>query len=810
MKIIKYHSLDSTSSINSISMSSNQQYIAFGDSNKQITIFNLQNLFVYFNSTPKEDILLDEKQDINYYVLNDVKIPKMILDFHSEQVTCVQFPKMNNNLLFSGSQDKSIAIWKINQQNFSAERVRVIQNKSEITDMKFYPDDSFLFISGFDNCIYIYKCDFINNSFENISIMDSHDNIINSISLDPFIEHTGRFVSMSDKGRVIISQFNKNNNTITTIKDYEEFITPKHKCNIIQKKIDWSSDGKIIISVDHHNIKNNNVIHGRIIFIDDLNNPQVLIGHDSPMLVAKFSSCLYSLKGKKEEFQLCATADRNGNLIIWKVLQGNFSVFVEINNLSESNITDILWTNGGGTIFISNSSGGVCTIMFNEFDIKINNQNKNHFSFGNDIDQNIVNNNLNNSNGVNNNVNNGKRRIAPTLIAKPKSLVDDKNNNNMNVNEMINLNYENNLKNINNNNGNDNFGQFCLRCKKQLYHVIENETNEIKINGLITKDDKSIILRWENNAIENYSLIKCLYSNNNIIYVHKIVNRLIKLFTNNSLFFAFFDTNFTLNVYSILNTPLLTNLYFEEVTLLNCYDKYILLLTSQNRIIIIDILSKVRIVDENLCISYDMFNVFQTKIDEILFLSLDKIIIKANTHNPYKNVSEKMNLFFDRKNNNLTLDNSINDKVIMEMKKGEEKSVYYDYFSQIISPRKGFIEMDSIKLNGNLDLIYNRIMKSQLLDDYDNYGKAVQDLINLSKKEKKNNYILEDFKTFYNIPENILKNNLENDKMELEKDDIDVQMININKNINYPQMERIELNDEEQMSNKSEIYENIE
>jgi hypothetical protein len=69
---------------------------------------------------------------------------------------------------------------------------------------------------------------------------------------------------------------------------------------------------------------------------------------------------------------------------------------------------------------------------------------------------------------------------------------------------------------------------------------------------------------------------------------------------------------------------------------------------------------------------------------------------------------------------------------------------------------------------------------------------------------------LEDFKTFYNIPENILKNNLENDKMELEKDDIDVQMININKNINYPQMERIELNDEEQMSNKSEIYENIE
>ena len=79
-------------------------------------------------------------------------------------------------------------------------------------------------------------------------------------------------------------------------------------------------------------------------------------------------------------------------------------------------------------------------------------------------------------------------------------------------------------------------------------------------------------------------------------------------------------------------------------------------------------------------------------------------------------------------------------------------------FSHITSPRKGFVEIDSIKLNGNLDLIYNRIMKSQLI------------VINLSKKEKKNNYILEDFITFYNIPENLLKNNLENDKIELEKD----------------------------------------
>ena len=68
------------------------------------------------------------------------------------------------------------------------------------------------------------------------------------------------------------------------------------------------------------------------------------------------------------------------------------------------------------------------------------------------------------------------------LISKNKNLFDDKNN------DIINSSYENNVKN------NDNFAQFCLRCRKQMYHVIENESNEIAIKELKTKDHKNIIL----------------------------------------------------------------------------------------------------------------------------------------------------------------------------------------------------------------------------------------------------------------------------------------------------------------------------
>ena len=68
------------------------------------------------------------------------------------------------------------------------------------------------------------------------------------------------------------------------------------------------------------------------------------------------------------------------------------------------------------------------------------------------------------------------------LISKNKNLFEDKNN----FNDITNSSYENNAKNL----SNDNFAQFCLRCRQQMYHVIENESNEIVIKELKTKDHK--------------------------------------------------------------------------------------------------------------------------------------------------------------------------------------------------------------------------------------------------------------------------------------------------------------------------------
>lgn len=186
----------------------------------------------------------------------------------------------------SGSYDKTIAIWRINPQSFQAEKIKSIKMPSEVTELVFYPDDSYLFVGSFDNIIYIVKCNFYANSFEIVNKIASHDNIINSISLDPHIEETGRLVSLSDKGRLILSSFNKTDSSVNQIHNYEDFADPNHKCTIHQKKIDWSVDGKWIISVDHHIIRKQKVIHAKLLNMSNSLPPQALIGHDSPVLIA--------------------------------------------------------------------------------------------------------------------------------------------------------------------------------------------------------------------------------------------------------------------------------------------------------------------------------------------------------------------------------------------------------------------------------------------------------------------------------------------------------------------------------------------
>lgn len=374
MKIYKYHPINSTESINTISINSNQTLIAFGDSNNQITIYKYQNLLLLLSSQPKQKFNLKYSKEILCEIIPNSNLQKIIFSVQ-EKVNKISFPNTMNNFLFSGGSDKLISIWKISQEIFSGEKVKTIILKNEITDFKFYPTDQFLFVSCIDNNIYILRCNYSENSFDIIYTIKEHDNIVNSIVLDPFIEITGRFASISNKGRLIISQINLNNNNfyVKTIKNFNEFVYEKHKCMTINKKIDWSVDGNFLLSVDHHILKGNkNLMHCRIINMNNNYSNSILIGHESPVFICKFSKCFYynnNSKDKKESFMLCATCDRNGSVIIWKIKDNKFTIFVVIDDYSESNINDLLWSENGKILFSVNSSGTVGIIAFYNLEV---------------------------------------------------------------------------------------------------------------------------------------------------------------------------------------------------------------------------------------------------------------------------------------------------------------------------------------------------------------------------------------------------------------------------------------------------------
>ena len=556
-----------------------------------------------------------------------------------------------------------MAIWEIKQKVFTGEMLTSIQLKSQITTFDIYPDDSYIIAGCLDNNVYIIRSDLNLKVFETINVLIAHDSFISSITLDPMIKTTGRFASLSDKGRLIIASFDQIENHLNLVYNYDDFVNLKHRCVITKKKIDWSPDGQLIVSVDHHQFNRQNVIHARIVNLNNLANTQALLGHDSPIYIVSFSKCIY-IDRNKTHFQLCATSDQNGNLIIWKITNSNFNVLIDIEGFSEKNITDMLWSKDGEYLITVNSIGSVCSIKFTEFIVENANQN---------------------------------------------SQMDFNDNNNSSI-----------------------------------------ET--FPIDGIQTKDKGKVIITYEN-VQEEYALIQMkilLGLHPKTLFAKKLIGKNIKLFCANNFFFAFYCNDCSLSVFSLLNSMMLGQLFFEELDYLTAYQQYLLLITSKSqKIIIYDVITKTKIIDEYLHIDPNPSNMFKTSIENIDFKSLNQIIIQIQTNNPYNNKNTKMTLFFDSQTKNLV--SYCDEKMKLdEIKEIEHvKSVYNSYFEEKIT-------IDLIKeekmntlimISSAVDSIYDNLYRAKYFGLKDLFISNIHQLINLVKETNHKQYqlILDDF-----------------------------------------------------------------
>ena len=636
----------------------------------------------------------------------------MVLDSLNSEITALHFSNIRHNTLLSSSFDSMITIWSLDSKSFSGDKIGEIPLKHEIYDFVLYPDDTYILAGCSDNNIYVIKTDFDNKTFDIVNVLISHESIISSIVLDPCISTTGRFASLSDKGRLVVTSFNAKDNILSVLFNDDEFVNVKHKCGTQRKKIDWSVDGRWIVSVDYHQMRNQSLLHARLIDLNDIENTQILVGHESPVVAACFSKCIYSTKGYDNNFQLCATSDKNGSLIIWRVENSNFSVIVEIDNYSESNITDMIWSRNGEYLITANSLGFVSAVQLNEFTLK---------------------------------------EMANTSTFNNMSIFEQ--NCSMTSN---NITGKEDTKQANYHNSSYvNRTSSCPKCQKQLYRTLDNSMNEIPIEGLLTKDKAKVVISWENNPYENTSVIKMKLvsdAETKILFARKLVNKMIKLFTLNNVFYAFYDTTFTLNVFSLLNTMMLAKTYFEEVELLNCYKNYIMVLTSQNRLVILDVLTQEKIIDDALGINSLPNNAIQTKIDTIYFISLRQIIIKADSFNPYKATNNKMILYYDTKNKNLLIsaypELSFEEKQIIK-NIHLERSFYNNYFEEKVS-FKNVNELplpQLYTLSSTVEIFNDKLFKARYFEMNLHYMDILKEFIQTIKQINNNTYeyILNDY-----------------------------------------------------------------
>lgn len=294
-----------------------------------------------------------------------------------------------------------------------------------------------------------------------------------------------------------------------------------------------------------------------------------------------------------------ATADNNGNLIIWKITDKKFRILANISNFSESTITFLQWAPDGDILFISNSNGSLSALELTEYTSissiipnqqgnlnKINDYIINDVSMINRVMPGNVSS-FPGTSGLNDipihsqrsemiNTQKGLvKRIIPTLInSNSNPIINQENiiNDTREYNDIwpnylhnqyqceINPMNQNYIQNEEQKSNPNKFIQDCIRCKKQKLHTIQTKISKIKLSH-IDLENKNIYLLWENKVYDNYSYVQLMIEKSKVLYVNKIENKLIRLFAGNNFCYVIYDTMNLLNVYTLFNTMVIISFY---------------------------------------------------------------------------------------------------------------------------------------------------------------------------------------------------------------------------------------------------------
>ncbi|KAJ1537148.1 HIR complex subunit [Nowakowskiella sp. JEL0078] len=302
-----------------------------------------------------------------------------VLSIHTGAVLCVRWSNGLGKQLASSSDDQKIAIWEqelstgkrgnLIGDGASVETWRprkiLVGHESDVADLAWSPDNSFLASCGFDSVVYIWS----GESFDKVKKLDLHAGFVKGVTWDP----VGKFLATQADDKTL---------KIWRVSDWSlehEIRQPYDLAASITffRRLSWSPEGSSLISA---NGENGTLPVAPIIYRDGWTCEVSLVGHQAP--IELFNPMLFNIPendepGSRTQISaICALGSQDSGISIWWTSKERSTAAIK--QIFKHSVLDLTWTPDGLNLLACSYDGTVAVLSFdeNEFGIPVSEEEK--------------------------------------------------------------------------------------------------------------------------------------------------------------------------------------------------------------------------------------------------------------------------------------------------------------------------------------------------------------------------------------------------------------------------------------------------
>lgn len=312
--------------------------------------------------------------------------PKQLasLSYHSGTVHSVRFSS-NGKYLASGADDKIVCVYNLDpsppaHSTFGSNETppvenwrifrRLIGHDNDVQDLGWSCDSSILVSVGLDSKVVVWS----GTTFEKLKTLSQHQSHVKGITFDPANKY---FATASDDRSIKIYRFTSPPPNATAYDQTSNFtlehtVTEPFKTSPLTtyfRRCSWSPEGAHIAAANAVNGPVSSVaIVNRGTWDSEIN----LIGHEGPVEVCAFSPRLFCRDPPPEvipkDYQspgavtVVACAGQDKTVSVWNTSFPR--PFVTTSELSAKAISDLAWSPGGETLYVTSLDGTIAVLAF--------------------------------------------------------------------------------------------------------------------------------------------------------------------------------------------------------------------------------------------------------------------------------------------------------------------------------------------------------------------------------------------------------------------------------------------------------------